>query len=92
MPFAIEHTLEWRGTCESYPHGESRTHMADLTGLDKKAQFDVLRRRMAVILGRRDHAPIDLPDTAAPAVLPSSPPFGNDPRLHWDIRCLFRHP
>ncbi|MEK8073194.1 hypothetical protein [Rhodococcoides navarretei] len=39
----------------------------DLTGLDKAAQLDVLRRRMATVPGgRRDHAPADLPTIAAP--------------------------
>ena len=38
----------------------------DLTGLDKSAQLDVLRRRMATVPGRRDHAPADLPTIIAP--------------------------
>nr|WP_254925681.1 MULTISPECIES: hypothetical protein [unclassified Rhodococcus (in: high G+C Gram-positive bacteria)] len=39
----------------------------DLTGLDKSAQLDVLRRRMATVPGgRRDHAPADLPTIAPP--------------------------
>lgn len=38
----------------------------DLTGLDKAAQLVALRRQMASILGRRDHAPTDLPDAIAP--------------------------
>ena len=39
----------------------------DLTGLDKSAQLDVLRRRMATVPGgRRDHAPADLPTIATP--------------------------
>lgn len=38
----------------------------DLTGLDKSAQLDVLRRRMATVPGRRDHAPADLPTITAP--------------------------
>ena len=39
----------------------------DLTGLDKAAQLDVLRRRMATVPGgRRDHVPADLPTIAAP--------------------------
>ena len=41
--------------------------VADLTGLDKSAQLDVLRRRMATVPGgRRDHAPADLPAIAPP--------------------------
>ncbi|TFI40908.1 hypothetical protein E4P29_22210 [Rhodococcus sp. 1R11] len=41
--------------------------LADLTGLDKAAQLDVLRRRMATVPGgRRDHAPADLPPIAPP--------------------------
>jgi hypothetical protein len=39
----------------------------DLTGLDKSAQLDVLRRRMATVPGgRRDHALADLPTITAP--------------------------
>lgn len=39
----------------------------DLTGLDKSAQLDVLRRRMATVSGgRRDHALADLPTITAP--------------------------
>jgi hypothetical protein len=39
----------------------------DLTGLDKSAQLDVLRRRMATVPGgRRDHAPAELPTIAPP--------------------------
>ncbi|MCC8930486.1 hypothetical protein [Rhodococcus sp. I2R] len=41
--------------------------IADLTGLDKATQLDVLRRRMATVPGgRRDHAPTDLPTITAP--------------------------
>ncbi|OZC42420.1 hypothetical protein CH289_27480 [Rhodococcus sp. RS1C4] len=43
----------------------------DLTGLDKTAQLDALRMRMASIPGRRDHAPTDLP--AEPPVKPAPP-------------------
>ncbi|OZC62785.1 hypothetical protein CH267_00025 [Rhodococcus sp. 06-621-2] len=43
----------------------------NLTGLDKTAQLDALRKRMAAIPGRRDHAPTDLP--AEPATLTPIP-------------------
>ncbi|OLT34954.1 hypothetical protein BJF84_15415 [Rhodococcus sp. CUA-806] len=48
-----------------HPPGERSIPMAtasmpDLTGLDKTAQLDALRRRMAAIPARRDHAPTDL--------------------------------
>ncbi|MDV7991620.1 hypothetical protein [Rhodococcus sp. IEGM 1374] len=43
----------------------------DLTGLDKTAQLDALRQRMAAIPGRRDHAPTDLP--AKPVILAPMP-------------------
>ena len=48
----------------------------DLTGLDKSAQLDVLRRRMATVPGRRDHAPADLPtsDPTTPIVDDDSEP------------------
>ncbi|RRQ25595.1 hypothetical protein DK926_22795 [Rhodococcus sp. Eu-32] len=39
--------------------------MSDLTGLDKTAQLDALRRRMAAIPARRDHAPADLAPRSA---------------------------
>ena len=38
----------------------------DLTGLDKASQLAALRRQMASIPGRRDHAPTELPDPIAP--------------------------
>lgn len=38
----------------------------DLAGLDKAAQLAALRRQMASIPGRRDHAPAELPDRIAP--------------------------
>ncbi|OZD12086.1 MULTISPECIES: hypothetical protein [Nocardiaceae] len=45
----------------------------DLTGLDKTAQLDALRKRMAAIPGRRDHAPTDLPAEQVPlAAVPAS--------------------
>ena len=44
----------------------------DLTGLDKTAQLDALRKRMAAIPGRRDHAPTELPPPE-PAALASVP-------------------
>lgn len=37
----------------------------DLAGLDKASQLAALRRQMASIPGRRDHAPAELPDTIA---------------------------
>lgn len=56
----------------------------DLTGLDKTAQLDALRRKMASIPGRRDHAPTDLPAQSVPlAPVPASstptqtPPAGD---------------
>ncbi|WP_206509756.1 hypothetical protein [Rhodococcus sp. KRD197] len=39
---------------------------SDLAGLDKAAQLAALRRQMASIPGRRDHAPTELPDPIAP--------------------------
>lgn len=46
--------------------------MPDLTGLDKTQQLDALRRRMASVPGRRDHAPTDLPEAdLAPIAQPS---------------------
>lgn len=51
----------------------------DLTGLDKTAQLAALRRRMASIPGRRDHAPTDLPDTAAPTVPQPNHPTAETP-------------
>lgn len=46
----------------------------DLTGLDKTAQLDALRARMATIPGRRDHAPTDLPaEPRALAPIPAAP-------------------
>lgn len=45
----------------------------DMAGLDKTAQLDVLRKRMAAIPGRRDHAPTDLPAERRPlAAVPAS--------------------
>ncbi|OZE92936.1 hypothetical protein CH299_28940 [Rhodococcus sp. 14-2686-1-2] len=45
----------------------------DLNGLDKTAQLDALRKRMAAIPGRRDHAPSDLPTEQGPlAAVPAS--------------------
>ncbi|WP_052067938.1 hypothetical protein [Rhodococcoides fascians] len=44
----------------------------DLTGLDKTAQLDALRKRMAAIPGRRDHAPTDLPEQVPLAAVPAS--------------------
>ena len=43
----------------------------DLTNLDKAAQLAALRRSMAAIPGRRDHAPTDSDDS--PAFAPSQP-------------------
>lgn len=43
----------------------------DLTNLDKAAQLAALRRSMAAIPGRRDHAPTDSDDL--PAFAPSQP-------------------
>ncbi|WP_256991075.1 hypothetical protein [Rhodococcus sp. 06-235-1A] len=53
----------------------------DLTGLDKSAQLDVLRRRMATVPGgRRDHAPADLPTITAPdRPEPLAPVVDSDP-------------
>ena len=52
----------------------------DLTGLDKSAQLDVLRRRMATVPGRREHAPADLPTITAPdRPDPLAPVVDNDP-------------
>ncbi|OZC83437.1 hypothetical protein CH282_15910 [Rhodococcus sp. 06-418-1B] len=50
----------------------------DLTGLDKTAQLDALRRKMAAIPGRRDHAPTDLqvqqvPLTPVPVAAATTP-------------------
>ena len=46
----------------------------DLTGLDKTVQLDALRKRMATIPGRRDHAPTELPaEPPALAPVPASP-------------------
>jgi hypothetical protein len=62
------------------PHGERSILVAtadaipNLTGLDKAAQLDALRARMAAIPGRRDHAPTELPISAAPPT--SSAPAG----------------
>ncbi|MDZ7914436.1 hypothetical protein ACIGGF_24740 [Rhodococcus sp. NPDC078407] len=52
----------------------------NLTGLDKATQLDVLRRRMATVPGRREHAPADLP-TAAPLdrTEPTTPIVDDDP-------------
>jgi hypothetical protein len=52
----------------------------NLTGLDKATQLDVLRRRMATVPGRREHAPADLP-TAAPLDRPepTTPIVDDDP-------------
>jgi hypothetical protein len=50
--------------------------MPNLTGLDKTTQLDALRRRMAAIPARRDHAPTELANppvleaTERPATLP----------------------
>jgi hypothetical protein len=52
----------------------------DLTGLDKATQLDVLRRRMATVPGRRDHAPADLPTITAPdRPEPLAPVVDDDP-------------
>lgn len=40
--------------------------VADLAGLAKSDQLDVLRRRIATVPGRRDHAPAELPSITAP--------------------------
>lgn len=40
---------------------------ADLAGLDKAAQLAALRRQMASIPGRRDHAPTELPEATETA-------------------------
>ena len=45
----------------------SASSAPDLTGLDKATQLAALRRQMASIPGRRDHAPSDLPEPATPA-------------------------
>lgn len=53
--------------------------VADLTGLDKSAQLDVLRRRMASVPGgRRDHAPADLPAITAAGPAESVAPIIDD--------------
>ncbi|WP_037163352.1 hypothetical protein [Rhodococcoides fascians] len=54
----------------------------DLTGLDKTAQLDALRKRMASIPGRRDHAPTELPAEAVEAPPVPAPP--NDARTRVD--------
>ncbi|OAK53844.1 hypothetical protein A3K89_22270 [Rhodococcoides kyotonense] len=48
--------------------------MPDLTGLDKTAQLDALRRRMAAIPARLDHAPTDLTPTRHAVEASESPP------------------
>lgn len=62
----------------------------DLTGLDKTAQLAALRRRMASIPGRRDHAPTDLPDTAAPAVPPTDSPTAETPDTPEQLTASLR--
>jgi hypothetical protein len=60
-----------------YRHGERSIHVAsvdaigDLTGLDKAEQLAALRRSMAAIPGRRDHAPTEPVDASLFA--PSQP-------------------
>lgn len=55
----------------------------DLTGLDKTAQLDALRKRMASIPGRRDHAPTELP-AEPPIEAPPVPPTPHDARTRVD--------
>lgn len=53
--------------------------IADLTGLDKATQLDVLRRRMATVPGgRRDHAPAELPTITATGLAESVAPASYD--------------
>lgn len=47
----------------------------NLTGLDKTAQLDALRKRMATIPGRRDHAPTELPTEPATLTPVPAPKF-----------------
>ncbi|WP_032391717.1 hypothetical protein [Rhodococcoides fascians] len=51
----------------------------NLTGLDKATQLDVLRRRMATVPGRREHAPADLPTAALDRPEPTTPIVDDDP-------------
>jgi hypothetical protein len=55
----------------------------DLTGLDKTAQLNALRKRMASIPGRRDHAPTELP-AEPPIEAPPVPPTPHDARTRVD--------
>ena len=74
----VEHEFDYSGH-SSYRHGERSILMAtvdaipDLAGLDKAAQLDVLRRRMASVPGgRREHAPTDLPAITSPETTPAA--------------------
>lgn len=58
----------------------------DLTHLDKAAQLAALRRSMAAIPGRRDHAPTDSDDSPAFAPLQPAATEGDERALSGPVR------